>query len=116
MAIINCETRTTVKLSAKKPAELTGEIIDNAYALQLINGFKEKYPEEVSTILIESSIILNAVKNLSNVSGIRFMYGMESVNDPASKVLLIMPCNATSTHQLIPNVIVQPNGYLNNRG
>jgi hypothetical protein len=105
-----------LNVSAKKPAELTGEIIDNAYALQLINGFNEKYPGEVSTILIESSTIFNAVKDLSNVSGIRFMYGMESANDPASKVLLLMPCNATSTRQLIPNVIVQPHGYLNNRG
>jgi hypothetical protein len=104
-----------LNLVTKRPAELTGEVIDNDYALQLINGFKEKYLGEVSTLLIESITIFNAVKDLPNVSGIRFMYGMESANDPASKVLLLMPCNATSTHQLIPNVIVQPHGYLNNR-
>src|SRR3954470_13782245 len=104
-----------LNVPTKRPAELIGEIINNAYALQLINGFREKYPEEVSTLLIESITLFNAVKDLLNVSGIRFMYGMGSANDPASKVLLLMPCNVTSTHQLIPNVIVQPHGYLNNR-
>lgn len=103
-------------VSTKRPAEQIGEIIDNAYALELINGFKEKFPEEVCKILIASTTVFNAVKDLAGVSGIRFMFGMESANDPGSKVLLLMPCNVTSTHQLIPNVIVQPHGYLNNRG
>ena len=44
------------------------------------------------------------------------MYGMESVDDPMSKVILLIPCNATSTHLAIPNTIVQPEGYLNNKG
>jgi hypothetical protein len=103
-------------VTSKKPVKLTGEIISDAYALQLISEFKEIFPEEVATISIGSTIIFNAVKDLPNVSGIRFMYGMESADDPASKVILLMPCNTTSIHQLIPNVIVQPHGYLNNRG
>jgi hypothetical protein len=35
-------------VSAKRPAELVGEIIDSRYALRLIKGFKEKFPGEVS--------------------------------------------------------------------
>lgn len=105
-----------VPASAKKPAEFTGDIINNDYAHQLIWAFKEKFPEENSLISIETSTILDSVNGLANVSGIRFMYGMESVDDPMSKVILLIPCNATSTHLPIPNTIVQPHGYLNNRG
>ena len=103
-------------VSAKRPAALIGEIIDSTYALQLIQGFRQKFPSEVSSIFIESYIIFNAVKDLPHVSGIRFMYGMESVNDPTSKVILLIPCDTTSDHRPIPNTIVQPQGYLNNRG
>lgn len=103
-------------VAAKRPAELTGEIIDSAYALQLIQGFRQKFPSEVSSVFIESATIFNAVKDLPNVSGIRFMYGMESVDDPTSKVILLIPCDTTSAHRPIPNTIVQPQGYLNNRG
>jgi hypothetical protein len=56
-------------LSVKRPAELAGEIIDNKYALQLIRGFKEKFPGEASVTLIESKTIFECVKGLSNVSG-----------------------------------------------
>ena len=103
-------------LSVKRPAELAGEIIDNKYALQLIRGFKEKFPGETSVTSIESKTIFDCVKDLSNVSGIRFMYGMESADDPASKVILLIPCNNTSAHRPIPNTIVQPEGYLDNKG
>lgn len=102
--------------ASRRPAELAGEIIDSTYALQLIQGFKEKFPGEVSKISIESAIIFNAIKDLSNVSGIRFMYGMESANDPTSKTILLIPCNVTSVHYRIPNTIVQPQGYLNSSG
>jgi len=102
--------------SAKRPAELVGEIIDSNYALQLIRGFKENFPGEVAVIPIASKTIFNSVKDIPNVSGIRFMYGMGSADDPASKVILLIPGNNTSTHQSIPNTIVQPEGYLNNEG
>jgi len=103
-------------VSAERPAELVGEIIDSHYALRLIQGFKEKFPGEVSMIPIGSKTIFDAVKGLSNVSGIRFMYGMTSADDPASKVVLLIPCNKTSVHRAIPNTIVQPEGYLDHTG
>jgi len=103
-------------VSAKRPAELVGEIIDSHYALRLIQGFKEKFPGEVSMIPIKSKTIFDAVKDLSNVSGIRFMYGMTSADDPVSKVVLLMPCNKSSAHRAIPNTIVQPEGYLDHTG
>ena len=103
-------------LSAKRPAELVGEIIDSHYAQQLIGGFKEKFPGEVSVISIESKTIFDSVKDIPNVSGIRFMYGMRSADDPASKVILLIPCNNTSTRLPVPNTIVQPEGYLDNKG
>jgi|GEM_PF-1700187 len=103
-------------VTRKRPAELTGELIDKEYALQLITAFKEKFPGEVAELFVETSTVFNAVKNLSNVSGIRFMYGMESADDPASKVILLIPANNTSTHLDIPNSVVQPEGYLNHRG
>ncbi|MBO9573818.1 MAG: hypothetical protein J7497_16650, partial [Chitinophagaceae bacterium] len=104
------------KLTQKRPQELIGEIIDKDLALQLISGFKENFPGEVSKMFIKTSTIFDAVKNLANVSGIRFMYGMESVNDPGSKVLLLIPGNNISPQKAIPNSIIQPEGYLNNRG
>ena len=102
--------------SAKRSAELVGEIIDSNYAQQLIREFKKTYPGEVTVISIESKTIFNSVKDIPNVSGIRFMYGMGSVDDPTSKVILLIPCNNTSTHLPVPNTIVQPEGYLNNKG
>src|SRR5450631_1545390 len=104
------------ELSARRPAESVGEVIDTDYALQLIRGFAEKFPGEVSWISIDTATIFASVKNLSNVSGIRFMYGMELVGDPASKIILLIPCNDTSGGLGIPNTIVAPEGYLNNKG
>ncbi|AXY73251.1 hypothetical protein D3H65_04340 [Paraflavitalea soli] len=105
-----------VNASTKRPAELTGEIIDNAYAQQLIEGFRKQFPGEVSRLFIGVNKIFSAVKDIPNVSGIRFMYGMEKVGDPESKVILLIPCDTASAHRPIPNTIVQPQGYLNHRG
>ncbi|MBO9565639.1 MAG: hypothetical protein J7621_22885 [Niastella sp.] len=102
--------------TSRKPAALTGELIDSAYALQLKQGFRERFPQEITSIFIKTATVFDAVKELPQVSGIRFMYGMESANDPTSKVILLIPCNSTSAHLAIPNTIVQPQGYLNHRG
>jgi hypothetical protein len=90
-------------VSATRPAESVGEIIDSRYALQLIRGFKEKFPGEIAEIQIETKFIFESMENLSNISGVRFMYGMETAGDPASKVILLIPCNNTRGEGSIPN-------------
>jgi hypothetical protein len=104
------------QIKNKRPAEIVGELISREYARQLIDGFTKEYPNTPNKIFISCDLLNNAVKGLSNVSGIRFMYGMVSPNKPDTKIILLIPCNNTSGFNEIPNTIVQPQGYLNHRG
>ena len=59
---------------------------------------------------------MKSFEDPDQISGIRFMYGFENAGDPESRVLLLMPCNITSTDLSIPNIILGPQGYLNDKG
>jgi len=107
------ETQTIVQ---KRAAEDVGQPISTELAAYLTNGFKQKFPDEKPVVFVAKETIMQAIEGLDNVSGIRFMYGYGSVNDAASRVLLLIPCNNTSTHLAIPNSIILPQGYMANTG
>jgi hypothetical protein len=107
------ETQTIIQ---KRAAEDVGQPISTELAAYLTNGFKQKFPGEKPVVFIAKETVMKAIEGLDNVSGIRFMYGYESVNDAASRVLLLIPCNNTSTHLAIPNSIILPQGYMANTG
>jgi len=107
------ETQTII---TKRAVEDVGQQISRELANYLINGFKQKFPEEKPVVFIGRETIMKALENLDNVSGIRFMYGYGSANDAASRVLLLIPCNNTSTHLAIPNSIILPQGYMASTG
>jgi hypothetical protein len=106
----------TTLITPKKAAEFVGEIIENDIAERMIDDFKKEFPKEVSQVEISVETIFRSVENVSNVSGIRFMYGLESSDDPLSRVIVLIPCNNTSTHLSIPNSIIMPEGYLTHNG
>jgi hypothetical protein len=103
-------------ISTKRAAEDVGQQISKEFADYLVNGFKGKFPEETPSVFISRETIMQAIEGLDNVSGVRFMYGFESVNDAVSRLLLMIPCNNTSTHLAIPNSIILPQGYMAHNG
>lgn len=104
------------KVMPKRAAEDVGERISRDTADKLINGFQEKFPTEKQTVFIAKDTILKAIEKLDNVSGIRFMYGFESDQDAESRVILLFPCNNTSTHLAVPNTMMLPEGYMAHNG
>ena len=107
----------TLTINTKRPAENVGRGLDREYADYLINGFKQKFPKEKSVLFIAKETIIKALEHLDDVSGIRFMYGYESVDNNGirvlSRVLVLIPCNTTN---LIPNSIILPKGYITHNG
>ena len=106
----------TLTINTKRTAENVGQRISREYADRLINGFKQKFPNEKQLVFISKKTILNAIKQAENISGLRFMYGFDAMNDVDSRVILMVPCNNTSTQLAIPNSIILPEGYLTNKG
>jgi len=107
------ETQT---ISTKRAAQDVGQRISREFADYLTGGFKHKFPAEKPAVFIAKETIMRAFEHLDNVSGIRFMYGYESADDAGSRVLLLIPCNNTSTHLDIPNSIILPQGYMAHNG
>jgi hypothetical protein len=107
------ETQT---IATKRAAQDVGQRISGKLSDYLKNGFKQKFPCEKSVVFVSKETILKSFEHPDQISGIRFMYGFENGGDPESRVLLLMPCNITSTDLSIPNIIVKPHGYLNNKG
>ncbi|MGZ3752206.1 MAG: hypothetical protein ACXVAU_13075 [Mucilaginibacter sp.] len=110
---------TLLASSLKRAAEDEGQRITRDVADYLISGFKKKFPNEKPGVFISRETIMKAVAHLDNISGIRFMYGYESVKNSEStvlsRVLLLIPCSNSSTDQ-IPNSIILPEGYITHTG
>jgi len=99
-----------------RTAENVGQPISRELASRLMAGFRQKFPAEKPAVFIAKETIEKALEGFDNVSGIRFMYGIESVNNAESRILLLIPCNNTSTHLNIPNAIILPQGYMDSNG
>jgi hypothetical protein len=106
----------TETITRKRNAEDVGQKISLELADYLKNGFKQRFPEEKPAVFISKESILKAIENIGDLSGIRFMYGLGVANDPKSKVVIMIPCNNTSTHLPIPNSIMLPQGYMAHTG
>lgn len=102
--------------SFRKPAESIGDFIKPDYYQFLIDGYARKHPTETPSVFIPKSLILETLENVPDVSGLRFMYGRRKDADPRSRTIILMPCNNTSTHKAIPNLILRPAGYLTHDG
>ncbi|MGY0037335.1 hypothetical protein [Pedobacter sp. NJ-S-72] len=107
------ETQT---IATKRAAQDVGQRISEELSDYLKNGFKQKFPCEKSVVFVSKDAIMKSFEDPDQISGIRFMYGFENADDPESRVLLLMPCNITSTDLSIPNIIIEPQGYLNDKG
>jgi hypothetical protein len=81
---------------------------------ELTQNFRSSFSGEVASVTITKSA-MQAVLSDVEVSGIRFMNGLEDANDPASRILVLIPGNYTSAGSL-PNVIVKAEGFLTNKG
>ena len=99
-----------------RSAEHIGEIISKGTALELMQNFSTAFPKEIGGLPMDASLISKCVQGLSNVAGIRFLYGLETPGDPKSKIILLVPCSLPKSAVPLPNSIIQPEGYFNHRG
>lgn len=106
----------TQTIATKTAAQDVGQRISEELSNYLKNGFKQRFPDEKSDVFLSRETIMKSFEHLDEISGIRFMYGFENASDPESRVLLLMPCNITSTALSIPNIIVEPQGYFTDKG
>ncbi|WP_152620380.1 hypothetical protein [Pedobacter lusitanus] len=106
----------TQTIATKRAAQDVGQRISVELSDYLKSGFKQRFPEEKTAVYLSKETILKSFEHSDKISGIRFMYGFENADDPESRVLLLMPCNITSMHLSIPNIMVEYKGYLTDKG
>ncbi|MET3501739.1 hypothetical protein ABIC45_003351 [Mucilaginibacter rubeus] len=91
-----------------------GEFISESFYLELTENFHQKFPTEVKSVMLSRTAV-ETVLSGENVSGIKFMNGLEDANDPSSRMLVLIPCNYTITASL-PNSIINQHGFMTNTG
>jgi hypothetical protein len=101
---------------SRKPAEFIGDFISPDYYQYLVKGYSRQHPTEEKSLFIPKSLILETLENFPNVSGLRFIYGQQKGANPNSRTIVLMPCNNTSAHKVIPNLILTPDGYMTHDG
>ncbi|WDZ98689.1 hypothetical protein [Mucilaginibacter sp. SJ] len=91
-----------------------GEFISESFYQELTENFQQKFPTEVKSVMLSRTAV-ETVLNGENISGIKFMNGLEDANDPSSRMLVLIPCNYTVTASL-PNSIINQHGFMTNTG
>ncbi|SEO58469.1 hypothetical protein SAMN05192574_109179 [Mucilaginibacter gossypiicola] len=91
-----------------------GEFISESFYQELTENFQQKFPTEVKSVMLSRAAVETALSG-ENVSGIKFMNGLEDANDPSSRMLVLIPCNYTVTASL-PNSIIKQHGFMTNTG
>jgi hypothetical protein len=109
----------TLATSKVQGIENAGQIITREYADYLINGFKRRFPSEKSVVFISNETISKAIEGIKDITGIRFMYGFESIDKDGIKVLsrtiILVPC-AGSLNNNDADSVVLPQGYITHTG
>jgi len=91
-----------------------GEFITESYYHELARNFRTKFPSEARFVNLSKSAVETVLKE-DNVSGIKFMNGLTDVNDPSSRILVLIPANYTMNSNL-PNAIINKDGFITNTG
>jgi hypothetical protein len=91
-----------------------GEFISESFYQELTENFQQKFPTEVKSVMLSRAAVETALSG-EDVSGIKFMNGLEEANDPSSRMLVLIPCNYTVTASL-PNSIINQHGFMTNTG
>ncbi|WDF77525.1 hypothetical protein PQ469_26930 [Mucilaginibacter sp. KACC 22773] len=104
----------TEMLSTVLDPTTVGEFITESFYKELTEDFQKKFPSEIRSVSL-SRLAVEAVLKEDNVSGIKFMNGLEDANDPSSRILVLIPANRTVTNSL-PNSIINKNGFMTNTG
>jgi len=94
--------------------EQVGEFISESFYKELTENFQQKFPTEIRSVTLNRMAVETAMSG-ENVSGIKFMNGLEDANDPSSRILVLIPCNYTVTASL-PNSIINQYGFMTNTG
>jgi hypothetical protein len=101
-------------LTTQISPEQVGEFISESFYQELTENFQQKFPSEVRSVML-SRLAVETVLSGENVSGIKFMNGLNDANDPSSRMLVLIPCNYTVTASL-PNSIINQHGFITNTG
>ena len=104
---------TTTTITRIEPQTVGAFISQDRYQ-ELAQNFRNSFAGEVTSVTL-SKAALETILNDANVSGIKFMNGLENANDPTSRLLVLMPANYTSPNGL-PNAIIKATGFLTNTG
>lgn len=109
----------TVTLSKVQGIENAGQRISREYADYLINGFKQRFPSEKSRVFISNETISKAIEGIKDITGIRFMYGFESIIKDGvkalSRTIILVPCTNSFNNDDADSIIL-PQGYITNTG
>lgn len=91
-----------------------GEFISESFYQELTENFQQKFPTEVKSVMLSRAAVETTLSG-EDVSGIKFMNGLEDASDPSSRMLVLIPCNYTVTASL-PNSIINQHGFMTNTG
>jgi len=91
-----------------------GEFITESYYRELALNFGAKFSSEARFVNLSKSAVETVLSD-SNASGIKFMNGLTDVNDPSSRILVLIPANYAMNNSL-PNAIINKAGFITNTG
>ncbi|MGV3594041.1 MAG: hypothetical protein ACO1NK_02255 [Sediminibacterium sp.] len=92
-----------------------GSLIEKAEASLLKESFKAKYKDQVNLISITKDLILKIFNKNPDSCGIKFLYGMTSVDDSYSKFIMLVPCiSSVDNSRPIPKI--DADGFYTNTG
>jgi hypothetical protein len=118
LSLLILKIMETLTITSNQTVAIAGQTISREHADYLINGFKENFPNEKPTVFISKETLLKAASQIDNISGIRFMYGFEAVNNGEARVLsrmlVLKPC-VNIAGEAVPAAIALPE-YITDNG
>lgn len=101
-------------MNTQKPEKI-GALISKTEASLLKKGFLKRYHDQISSLSIRKESILKVLNKTPNICGIKFLYGMISADQPASKFIMLIPCFA-SKDESRPLPHISTEGFYTNKG
>ena len=99
-----------------KPASQIGAPISAGECQQLKANFEERFPTQVPSVFISREHILNSIEDVSDLSGILFVYGLNDANAASSRRIIMVPARNRSNGESGIIQVVSSRGYICDNG
>lgn len=93
-----------------------GTFISKALFKTLKNNFKYAFPGTASSFIMNKQLIEKVLQASDQMTGIRFMFGLEDPLNPNSVRLMLVPCASDENNDINSMALVSNQGYFDHLG